>query len=407
MINGVLLDSIGLALFSLAWWGWLIGGGLAVVGMLFGVHVAVGAPEAQAAPSMEVCDFYQETIDYLVVEGQRQINEGNEEEGLLLLSRIPGWEADLEKCLQDAKVKSEKSEPTWHEKAPNFPAQSPEVYPMPQPSEPASPVGGLDLVSEVAAPEPVSHDGTASKEETSIAAAESRTLENINRLSAALVQFQAEGRDTYGIEEQIRRLQAPIAYGHGSFDERLRLAIDSAPEGSHYNDDQISSLAADVALGEVQRTGSLQEAITETRQRIAIHAERIDDSPVFAQAPGEIAQLTLNERMMQQFRLHSAYSGIEVAYLADTVTLNVSKATKTDGGKVDIHLETNASAGSQVKVVVKEYNAKKDRMVVADTTKVKVGKSGQVQTTVEAGVGDVIEVSKSSSKKWAQIELLG
>ena len=51
VINGVLLDSIGLALFSLAWWGWLIGGGLAVVGMLFGVHVAVGAPEAQAYSS--------------------------------------------------------------------------------------------------------------------------------------------------------------------------------------------------------------------------------------------------------------------------------------------------------------------------------------------------------------------
>ena len=51
MIHGVLLDSIGLALFSLAWWGWLIGGGLAVVGMLFGVHVAVGAPEAQAYSS--------------------------------------------------------------------------------------------------------------------------------------------------------------------------------------------------------------------------------------------------------------------------------------------------------------------------------------------------------------------
>ncbi len=53
MINGVLLDSIGLALFSLAWWGWLIGGGLAVVGMLFGVHVAVGAPEAQAYSSSD------------------------------------------------------------------------------------------------------------------------------------------------------------------------------------------------------------------------------------------------------------------------------------------------------------------------------------------------------------------
>ena len=53
MIHGVFLDSIGLALFSLAWWGWLIGGGLAVVGMLFGVHVAVGAPEAQAYSSSD------------------------------------------------------------------------------------------------------------------------------------------------------------------------------------------------------------------------------------------------------------------------------------------------------------------------------------------------------------------
>ena len=53
VINGVFLDSIGLALFSLAWWGWLIGGGLAVVGMLFGVHVAVGAPPAQARS----CEF--------------------------------------------------------------------------------------------------------------------------------------------------------------------------------------------------------------------------------------------------------------------------------------------------------------------------------------------------------------
>ena len=48
VIHAIFLDSIGLALFSLAWWGWLIGGGLAVVGMLFGVHVAVGAPEARA-----------------------------------------------------------------------------------------------------------------------------------------------------------------------------------------------------------------------------------------------------------------------------------------------------------------------------------------------------------------------
>ena len=58
MINGVLLDSIGLALFSLAWWGWLIGGGLAVVGMLFGVHVAVGAPEAQAYSSSYTLEEY-------------------------------------------------------------------------------------------------------------------------------------------------------------------------------------------------------------------------------------------------------------------------------------------------------------------------------------------------------------
>lgn len=118
-----------------------VAGLLAGAVMLGGVQVTASATQAQASyKNQSACDYISETIDYLAVEGQRLISEGKEQEGLLKLSRIPGWEADLNRCLQQVQEHEEiKSEdPSSGVDSEDTGSTGRPVSPTPAPSEPAT-----------------------------------------------------------------------------------------------------------------------------------------------------------------------------------------------------------------------------------------------------------------------------